>query len=64
VFEGRVNGIVCAVKEIEVKTAEDERYMVREVEILMKLHHPHVVKVLGECNTPWGTRARTWEADG
>jgi hypothetical protein len=61
VFEGSVNGVVCAIKEIELKTAEDERYMVREVELLMELRHPHVVRAFGESEGPCPPMHRLWK---
>jgi hypothetical protein len=57
VFKGRVSGVVIAIKEIQLKTLADERNTVREVEMLMALDHPHVVKALGESNGPSRLRA-------
>lgn len=61
VYKGRIRGVDIAVKELSTTKEEYTLAFQRELDVLVKVHHPHIVKFVGVFGD--GADQQIWRAD-
>eukprot|EP00301_Raphidiophrys_heterophryoidea_P002133 c10998_g1_i1.p1 GENE.c10998_g1_i1~~c10998_g1_i1.p1 ORF type:complete len:857 (-),score=212.59 c10998_g1_i1:398-2911(-) len=63
VYVGRYFGDLVAIKILQRKRDDMEKYILRELELVQNLQHPNILSYVGACDTPPNSGPRgMWEA--
>eukprot|EP01018_Ginkgo_biloba_P001918 Gb_17680 [translate_table: standard] len=61
VYRGTFNGKLIAVKRLKASTNQGEREFQTEVEVISRIHHRHLVRLVGYCIADGGKRLLVYE---